>query len=346
MAFRIATFNAGLAVGVLPHVTERVPPVISALGALDVDVLWVQEFWLESHWERLCRELRPRFAHAFRPEPTQSRSRAACRETDLAALRKCAETHCAGLTDEALARCVVRNCAPHALALPSECLNCIASSPVGSFEEIVARCLESDAEPTVGSPPLPTTAGELIAYGGSFGTGLLARTPFDGPRTLVFESSINARGAIATSVTLGKLGKVFLFATHFSPGGAEQQPQVVRLLSWITEVAGQAPAILLGDLNTTPGSSLFALFERAGFHEPKESDRRATFTHEGLQSGRVESSGYRLDHILVRGIPAVKTERILDQPVTLSVAGRAVRSTLSDHFGVLAVVDDSVVSRA
>src|SRR3954447_10384179 len=50
---RIATFNAGLAVGILPNVTARLPHVLRSLSNLDVDLLFVQEFWLENHWEAL-----------------------------------------------------------------------------------------------------------------------------------------------------------------------------------------------------------------------------------------------------------------------------------------------------
>jgi hypothetical protein len=66
---KVATFNAGLAVGVLPNVGERLPHVLQALSALDVDVLFVQEFWLESHWDALCTRVRERFPHALRPKP-------------------------------------------------------------------------------------------------------------------------------------------------------------------------------------------------------------------------------------------------------------------------------------
>jgi endonuclease/exonuclease/phosphatase family metal-dependent hydrolase len=36
-----------------------------------------------------------------------------------------------------------------------------------------------------------------------------------------------------------------------------------QLLAWIAELSADAPAILLGDLNTTPGSRFFRAFEEA-----------------------------------------------------------------------------------
>ncbi|WP_437539780.1 endonuclease/exonuclease/phosphatase family protein [Sorangium sp. So ce726] len=110
-------------------------------------------------------------------------------------------------------------------------------------------------------------------------------------------------------------------------------------LDWGDEKAGGAPALLLGDRNTTPGSSLFRRLERAGFRDANVPDRRATLSHDGLGTGDVEDSGWRLDHVLVRGLDAgVRTERILDGPITTQASRRAVRTTLSDHFGVLTTI--------
>jgi endonuclease/exonuclease/phosphatase family metal-dependent hydrolase len=321
---RVATFNAGLAVGVLPHANARLEHVIPALAALEVELLFVQEVWLEHHWERLRRALAHQLPHAFRPPPTHPPSRGCCRAEDVRELVVCGRASCDGLTDEALARCMVAHCAPLALALPPRCLNCIASHPVGDLDEIVGRCVGE-------SPPDEPSASGLIAYGGSFGTGLLSLEALHDVDTIVYASTVNSRGAIYARVA----GK-HLFATHFSPGGSEHGPQVDRLIAWIEEKVGDAPAILLGDLNTTPGSSLFRRLERAGFGEPTIRGPRGTFASEGLTTGVVRDSGWRLDHVLVRGMPAV-AERVLDRVVEIE---RGTRTTLSDHFGVLAQIDD------
>jgi endonuclease/exonuclease/phosphatase (EEP) superfamily protein YafD len=95
--------------------------------------------------------------------------------------------------------------------------------------------------------------------------------------------------------------------------------------------------VLLGDLNTTSASSLFQKIRRAGFREPDVIDSRGTFGG-GLGTGHVTTSGWRIDHVLVRNTAArVTSRRILDTPITLNV-GRGVRTTLSDHFGVLGVL--------
>lgn len=341
MPFQVATYNAGLAVGVLPYATERVPRVVEALAALDVDLLFVQEFWLDAHWDLLRRALEPRLPHALRPEPARPAAHAACSASEVRPLVACAEAKCSGLTDEALARCVVQSCATTALALPTPCLNCIASRPVGTIHAIVDRCV---GEPSAAAqaPPAGRSSryGGLIAYGGSFGTGVLARAPLADRDILVFESTVNARGALYARVAAPEIGDLHVFAAHLSPGGAEQPPQLDRLLAWVDDKAGRAPALLLGDLNTTPGSSLFRRLESAGFRDADVPDRRGTFSHDGLGTGDVGDAGWRLDHVLLRGLDAaLRADRILDEPVTISAAGRPIRTTLSDHFGVLATVE-------
>ncbi|RYZ05749.1 MAG: hypothetical protein EOO73_18790 [Myxococcales bacterium] len=330
---RVATFNAGLAVGVLPHVQERLPAVLASLAELEVDVLFVQEFWLEEHWLALRERVRERLPHALRPPPLAV-AHGSCSERDLGPLRTCAQQHCAGLRDEALARCVVQHCAPVALRLPTDCLNCIASNPHGTLEEITNRCTgTADA-------PRGQTRGGLVAYGGSFGTGLLLRHQPLASGGLTFASSINARGAQFARLPSSTLGQLDIFAAHLSPGGAEQAPQVDELLAWIDETTIKGPALLLGDLNTSPGSALFRRITAAGFRSA--GDARGTYSGEGLASGRFGDDGWRLDHVLVRGEHlTAPTTRILDEARTIDVEGRPLRSTLSDHAGLLATLSSS-----
>jgi endonuclease/exonuclease/phosphatase family metal-dependent hydrolase len=306
---RVATFNAGLAVGYLPNVRERLPRVVEALSALDVDLLFVQELWLDEHWERLTSALAKRLPHAFRP-PHVVVASGGCTKEQLAPFIACANKHCAGLRDEALARCVVRHCATYGLTLAPSCINCMTQNITGSLEEMTGRCL---GEATDGKHA-------PIAYGGSFGTGLISRAPLEDIDTLTYRSSINARGAIYAR-TLG----IHVFATHFSPGGlggSEQGPQFDAFVDFAA--AKRGPAVLLGDLNTSAGSPLFAKLVQAGFREPDKLDTRPT------------CYSSRIDHILVRDVDeTVTTERILDGRITLPSGER---TTLSDHFGVLATL--------
>jgi endonuclease/exonuclease/phosphatase family metal-dependent hydrolase len=341
----VATFNAGLAIGVLPHVTERLPHVIEALAALEVDLLFVQEFWLERHWEALKEAIVKRLPVALRVHPLGGATRP-CTEAQLAPLVRCASQRCAGLHDEALASCVVQHCARLALQLPSDCLNCIASNPEGDLTAILARCTGGGAEPAL-VPAGPVGSGELMAYGGSFGTGLLLRQPPLASGSITFESTVNARGAMYVQLAGGLgAGPLHVFGAHLSPGGAEQVPQVEQLLDFIDEKAGAEPALLLGDLNLVPGSALLGRIARAGFHEGQANDHRSTYSGQALLGGTFAGSGWRLDHVLVRGTEAqLRTQRILDQPVRLAVEGREVISMLSDHAGLLSTIAPGPTSK-
>jgi hypothetical protein len=58
-----------------------------------------------------------------------------------------------------------------------------------------------------------------------------------------------------------------------------------------------------------------------------------------LGTGRIRASGWRIDHVLIR-VPdlELRTERILDQAVSLEAEGQRIQTTLSDHVGVLGVI--------
>lgn len=337
MSLRVATYNAGLAVGVLPNVTERLPHVIAALSRLELDLLFVQEFWIDEHFERL-REAVPHLPFWVRPEPSVF-VRGTCTRAQLTPLVDCATRNCAALRDEALAQCVVAHCASSAFGLPLECLNCIASNPSGSLDDIVGRCIgagRASSDPD----PAQKRYGGLIAYGGSFGTGLLSRYPLRDTEQITFESSVNARGAVHARIQVPEFGDVWIFAAHLSPGGVEQGPQMARFVAWIqerTRSASAAPAIVLGDLNTQPGSHLYRQLQRVGFEAVGSTNTLTTYFPDGLDGGSAPEACWTLDHVLVRNWPGPTTgTRILDTPITIRIAGAPFSTLLSDHAGLLA----------
>ncbi len=346
---RLATFNAGLAVGVLPHALERLPHVVSALANLEVDLLFVQEFWLDPHWEALCAAARARFPHAFRAAPAEAPRHGVCTQEEVAPLVACARAHCAGLTSDALARCVVHRCASAAIHMSPQCLNCVARNPLGSLDEIITPCVAANDTPEPASAARSPSRRHgysvpgLVAYGGSYGTGLLSALPLGDRDELVYEATTNARGALHARITHPGFGDLHVFATHFSPGPHDEQlPQVERLLAWIEEKAGRDErAVLLGDLNTGPSSSLYRRIEAAGFHNPytDQPDPPATYPDGSFSSRGMGRSGWLLDHILLRGFSEPATAaRILDEPLTLEEGGQKVRTTYSDHCGILVSV--------
>src|SRR5262245_20372706 len=87
--FRVGTFNAGLAVGVLDYARERAPLVADALAALPVDLLCVQEVWLDAHWRAVETAARARLPYALRPVPAATPAGGTCTPDELRPVMAC-----------------------------------------------------------------------------------------------------------------------------------------------------------------------------------------------------------------------------------------------------------------
>jgi endonuclease/exonuclease/phosphatase family metal-dependent hydrolase len=389
--FRIATFNAGLAVGYLPLAEERAPHVIEALSRASAELLCVQEVWLESHWEALRAASAPNLPHAFRLPPTGDAAPAtACSREELTPLTACAREHCADLASTGgLGNCVLQRCGTSALSLSAPCLNCLLRHPVGDAERIAAACVTPAAPNASAAAPNASAAApnasaaapnasaaapnasarpprgaairpgaNVIAYGGSFGTGLLSRTPLLDRDALVFDATLNPRAALYARLRPGPRGAdLHVVCTHLSPalgaplGGrpasVEQGEQVEKLLAWVEQKAQGAPVVIVGDLNTghRAGASVEALlpdhyakFLTAGFVDPYASrpDALCTFCASNPLNGNAGARGTLIDHVLLRGLPAgASSEPFLRTPLEIKAGGRTVRTAYSDHYGLV-----------
>lgn len=359
--FRIASFNAGLAVGYLPHAEERAPLVIDALAHAPADLLCVQEFWLDAHWQALLAAASPRLPHAYRLAPTADAGAGGfCPRLELTPLVACARQHCAGVAPGNLGGCALQHCVDVARQLSTGCLNCLMRNPVGTLESIAAACSAPDAAPpAAGRPPRgPRREAEVLAYGGSFGTGLLSRVPFLETDALVFDATLNPRAALYAKLRPAALGDLHVVCTHLTPalatplGGrppsAEQREQVERLVAWVEQKAGRTPVVLVGDLNTGPqaGATVeavlpqhYRMFLEAGFRNPYASGPgpSCTFCSSNPLNGGTAGRGALIDHILLRDHAGGATvEPFLREPAELEVGGRKVRSAYSDHYGLIA----------
>ena len=332
---RVVTFNAGLAIGVVPHAVERAPLVAAGVAAVEAELVFVQEVWLETHWAELCAAAAARLPHTFRAAPTAPPEPGACSPDEIAPLVACAQAHCRGKAGEELVRCVIHRCSSAAAHLSAPCLRCVASHPVGTLEEILAPCAGANAQ----AVPASARSGRayapegLIAFGGSFGTGYLSSLPLLETDVLVFESTVTARAALYARLDPPGMGPLHVFGVHLSIGhGAEQRAQIEQLLAWVDEKAPPpAQAMIVGDLNTGPSvaSSLYARFEAAGFSNPyARPGARGTY------------GSWLIDHVLLRGVRGqARGEVVLDEDVTVAVGGRKVRTSLSDHAGLRVEID-------
>jgi hypothetical protein len=112
---------------------------------------------------------------------------------------------------------------------------------------------------------------------------------------------------------------------------------------------------LLGDLNCGPETAqaqaaspdAFARFSSAGFQSVyAEADGRCTFCSDNPLEGQDAESdeGAILDHVLLADFPELLTrsaERVLDDPISISVGEETLETARSDHYGVQVMVSEA-----
>lgn len=349
-ALRVATYNAGLAIGFIPRTTERAPRVVEALSSAELDLLCVQEFWHDEHWQQLVAASSSRLPHTHR-QPAAASGSLSCAAAEVQPLRECMQQRCPGLTTDLLGACVLAQCASAAQRMSTGCINCLLSHPVGGEAEISARCVVPAAPTKARAAAARRSLHDgVVPYGGSFGTGLLSRTAPLERDAIVFPATLNPRGALYMKLSQPWLGRpLHAFCTHLTPGNEQEQaPQVEQLLDWITRKAAPGdPVVLLGDLNLGPAISpsihpqsapLYARILSAGFSDPyaEAPQPGCTFCRANPLNGGSGPAGSLIDHVLVRGYPGpAEGERWLHEPLLLREGGREVRTAYSDHYGLL-----------
>jgi len=360
---RVATFNAGLAVGVLPHAVERVEQVASALAALDTDVLCVQELWLDAHFRAVAGANKDRFAHVVRPDPQPVSDRRACSPQEVAPIDACIRSRCSSVRPgtEQAAACAVEHCAHLAWQMSRECLNCLTRDPLRGLEEIEAACVDS-AAPARRSGK--STAAEVPALGTSYGLGLFTSQRLLDQDFLRLEPEHHPRGVLYAHLATAALGEAHVFCTHLTPVLSHVPPprgrswhdiqsrQVDQLLAFVERKApAGALVIVLGDLNMGPdvgrfvssrSPAHFARFETRGFRDPylEQDSPLCTYCDENPVAGGHGHDGSIIDHVLVRGGSLrIQAHRIFDDSVTIEADGKTVTTALSDHYGIFAELE-------
>src|SRR5262249_55550955 len=187
----------------------------------------------------------------------------ACSIDEVTPLARCARQFCGGLTSDGLASCVLKECRGFAKRLSTECATCLATDPTGTAEAILAPCVGSSANAKPASSP-PS----VVAFGGSYGIGVLTSQTIVAEDALRLETDLNPRAAIYVRVRTDAIGEVDAFCTHLTPDIGELTPppgrtwadvhagEVDALAKWIgAKTDGVRPVILLGDLNSGPAIS-------------------------------------------------------------------------------------------
>lgn len=348
---RVATFNAGLAPGDIDYAAERVEPVAQALAGLDADVVCLNEVWHQNDWDAITAATAATLPHAVHRAPDAEC--AVCSPVELDPLGTCVAAACADAVDEALVMCALAQCGADVQTLSGGCAGCLVGSATGgrSFTEVRDSCLGA----ADGSAP-------SYLYDCGYDTGILSALDVIESETLVLDSYL-VHASVDYARVSTELGPADVFCTHlassvseieyrgaFGDWDGEHAHQIAQLLDFIEEKTAEGGiALLLGDLNTSPGVQAtelpaareadYARLLDAGLTNPYlAQDDVACLSCEDntLRPGK---RAYIDDHILVRGYAGpTQAERIFDAPVSIDVDGSAVETNLSDHYGLALVL--------
>lgn len=343
---RAATFNAALAPAFAPLVSERTEPVLGALTASSssLDLLCVQEFWLEQHWQALAASVANELPHTLRLPPRPGSG--TCTPEELGALGQCLQAACPDATGENLVACATTSCAAEVTALRPGCLSCIMNHISEDFSTCVG----------------PEVAADPAIYGGAFDVGMLSRLPIAEHDSKELSSYFVRAAVLYAKLEVPGAGPVHAFCTHLgSPldivpyGGSysswhdEQREQVKELLAFIHEkTQDKGRVLVLGDMNNGPAHQSI---------QGEWADNYAALTAEGLQDRYLlqtdaactwcDDNSYHpgatptlVDHILERGFEdaSATISRTYVDPVTFNLEDGSITANLSDHYGLRGVI--------
>jgi endonuclease/exonuclease/phosphatase family metal-dependent hydrolase len=303
----------------------------------------VQEIWEAETRDKLEDAAKDAFADTYFPPPMPSEEEGACGVEDLGGIQECA-TACEGQEGIALITCLTAACQS---ALPNaDCSTCLLGNIVGGLEKVYDECLS-------------------YAYGGSYGLGLLTTGAIRETDFRPYDAVFSRRGILYARVEYEGVDWD-VFCTHTTaafpqlpyPGEAdswenELATQVDTILAYVEEKRDDdRPTLLLGDFNTGPktdtaDAKLASNYERivnAGYESPYVTEvgdctncADNPIAQEPLGGESTDSP--LIDHVFTKGVSAASAERILDDPITITVDGKKVEAAYSDHYGVLVEVE-------
>jgi endonuclease/exonuclease/phosphatase family metal-dependent hydrolase len=260
----------------------------------------------------------------------------------------CAQERCIGQVGA-----LITNTEPTALA----CYGCFASAlPTENFSTIRTTCTTN---PNAG-----------LAFGGRNGLMILSKHPLSDVETLVVPGTWNRRTMTRATATLPGGRRVAVYCNHLTPvfdnvafpytgrhgcgevgragWATEQLAQARRLVQWVTQTAGNTPALVLGDFNTGPAST--GITAEAGENYdylrmqltpavPAGYRPTCTYCPDNVLNG-MRTDPVWIDHVFLRNLPATAVRSFertyTDTSVTVPTAPGRVH--LSDHYGVRVVL--------
>ena len=346
---RLATFNGGLAMGDVSLWEERMPPQVAALGAADIDLLCVQEYW--SYWAELQTATAATLPNQVHLPPMADCATPACSPDEASPLDTCMIAHCDGMTGSDLIGCGSDHCMDLINELSGPCLGCLMENAPGGLPGIRDTCISTDP-----------SAGNSYLYDCSYDTGILTSASIVAQESQPLDSYYVTAAVDFARINTGA-GDIDVFCTHlgsaiFDYAGehgdwkGEQSAQIDQLLAFIADKNdGIRPAVLLGDLNHGPPIAEAGIegewpdhYQRlldAGFVNPyaEQADVECTFCPDNTLLSD-DSDPRLVDHILWMNAPAAThTTRLLTESITVNAGGEPVQTHHSDHYGLVSEVD-------
>jgi len=342
---RALTFNAALAPGFEPHSAERLPAVLSALqvAARDLDVLCVQEFWVESDFTQLLTASADSLPSAVHPAPLPGTG--ACSAPELGSIGGCVQAHCGSAAADDRVSCIQSECTGEVGALSGGCLGCL----INQLDDF-AECAPG-ADGVVSDPAI---------FKGDYDTGLLSRYPISKQDVLPLAAYFQRGAVLYARLEVPHLGPVHAFCTHFSSAlgvipyaGAfgswqgEHRRETEQLLDFIRAKTGDSePVLVMGDLNMglspNGGEAVlegdFELLLATGLRDPYLDGGQAQCSECSDNTMRAaDSTNDLIDHLLIERFPkaSARVTREFTTAVSLSSLGSGAPQThLSDHYGL------------
>jgi hypothetical protein len=352
--FKVLTYNVGLAPGLVPLSTPRIPHVAKAIADSDADVICLQEAWKPDAIEALravTGATPDRFFVGDTAGENEDRDDQ-CGSGHLNALAACARKYCSGVPDEDMALCALENCKASGIRLylfHRSCLNCVVSQVGNGIDEIRQTCTDRPSS---------------RVYGGGNGIVMISRHPLLDREVVRLRSSNANRVALLARVEVPGRGSVQVGCTHLS-APAPTSPSHPDFDSWDEEKTSQLkdamdalerrgpgqPHILALDGNFGPGygsvilpsdPQLWNYAQRRGYWSIGAAlmDPPLCTSCASNPLRKRNPRNYMLDHILIHkgscGNAFVPTavRRMFVDPVTVDAYGKRWRTTLSDHYGI------------
>lgn len=343
----VVSYNLGLAHGYVDYAAERLPALEAELAGLDVDVACLQEVWDDGDVDDIAAATAAHLPHGFRydsrPEYLKMELLPAPCE-DLNDLVVCATKYCDGLPPDELTNCIFGNCLDEFSALPKPCAACLAAHLSEPFPDIVATCTSETLPP--------------VYYGGANGLMLLANQELQDTQKLDLDFFLIMRKVLYARVD-GDTGPIHLFCTHLTADLSDELPyageyesyeaenaaQIDLLFSYVEQLAGAEPALILGDFNMGPANASldgamtdhYDTILAHGVETPyvAQNPDLCTFCSTNALNGGTHDN--IIDHAFFLGFDAAiqfDATRILDQEVEIEVEQTPQMMPLSDHYGI------------